>query len=110
MDKWKIFSIVFNFCCIALALSLAFFWLYKFLLNEDSTTVEYQEYYGRKDDVIPVMTICFGNPFISSTVSNKREFNHSHLESYLKGKGTVELVHLDYENVTLQLTDYLISY
>ena len=59
---------------------------------------------------MPSMSLCFRSPFKSSTVSDGRELNHSHLESYLSGKGTVEITHLKYEDTTLQLTDYLVSY
>lgn len=75
INKWKIFTSVFNVICITITVGLAGFWTYKFALNEDLCAVEYKEYYHNEDDVYPSMSMCFR-----------------------------------VENVTFQLTDYLISY
>ena len=70
------------------------------MLDEDSTTVDYKEYYKHKDDFMPSMSMCFMNPFTSSTVSEGKKLNHSHLVNYLNGKGTAQMVDLNFENFT----------
>ena len=107
---WKIVITIFNLWCVVITAGLAGFWIYKFALNEDLSAVYYKEYYDYKDDTYPSMSMCFRNPFRSFKIDHGEQFNHSNLENYLSGKGSMEMANIVYEDITLQLDDYLINY
>ena len=108
--SWKIFNYVFTICCISTTLAMAGFWAYKFALNEDLCTLDYKYYYESKEDVYPSMSICFQSPFVSTIRNGSGELNAHILESYLSGKLEFKTLDINYEDITFNLTDYLMEY
>ena len=111
VSTWHVFSGIFHACCFITTSGLISFWIYKFSMNEDLSTVEYKEY---NNDGIGTSymssTICFKNPFVSS---NKAHLNQSQKNEYLRyfmGDETSKEPDFSYEKVALNLTDFVQQY
>ena len=111
VSTWHLFSGIFHACCFITTSGLISFWIYKFSMNEDLSTVEYKEY---DNDGIGTSylssTICFKNPFVSS---NKAHLNQSQKNEYLRyfmGDETSKEPEVSYEKAALNLTDFVQQY
>ena len=110
INKCALFSAIFQVVCILISLGLAGFWTYKFSLNEDISKVEYKEFFKDLEDVYPLMTLCFRNPFINAYKDHMLESDRLNLEKMMSGNISVSLEHFDYDNRTFHLSEYVTSY
>ena len=109
-NAWEIFTRVFTICIITLTLGMVTFWVYKFGLNQDLTTVDFKHFYDSQEDVFPSLSMCFHNPFLASEGKENQEINQSKVQNYLSGEEKFEVLDVDYQNITFELTDYLNMY
>ena len=108
---WKILTILFTICCITMTLVLSGWWAYQYSLNEDRCTVEFKDHSDDNETDYPSMTLCFRDPFTSFIKNgNEQQWNLSKMLSYFSGDENFEIIHVDYENVSLRITDYVIKY
>ena len=102
---------LFRAICIASTGALSAFWLYKYTLNEDLSVFEYKQFYKTEDDVFPVLSLCFRNPFLTEKLRQNHGINELTYLSFLQGKNlTTKMLEIDYDKITLELTDYLTQY
>ena len=110
MIKWTNFMLFFRIICLTTTAFMIGYWLYKFNLNEDLCLVEYKPFYKTEEDVCPLLSVCFKNPF------NKEVLVHQGVNEslYLKFLNGVyfdrHIVDIDYDNVTLKMSDYVMAY
>ena len=107
-NVWQILSTSFTVSCVSITIILSGFWTYKFTLDEHLCSVEFKAYHDSKEVVHPSMSMCWQNPFTSSKESGF--VNTSEIQNYFSGKGNIERLHMDYENISFQITDYLKKY
>ena len=78
---------------------------YKFLLNEDMSTIEFKMFNGAGNDIYPTLSLCFGGTGIFDTAKIKKRLQRKkkpHYREFLLGeKWDEELLNINYEAVTL---------
>ena len=88
------------------------FWIYQFSLNNDLSLVDYKSFLGNEDGVFPVTSLCFGDPLSEEKLSQYglNVKKHEYTE-FLLGKSYDNiLTTVDYENVSLQLMDFVTKF
>ena len=101
----------FKFMCCIIALFMVGFWIFKFIRNEDVSTIEYISYDSNKDIAYPEISICILRPFIYQNLTGHSGSNVSvkDYEGYLRGDTmfSEEYAKTNFDHVTLDLFDYV---
>lgn len=104
---WKIFTFVLHKLCVSATVALTVFWLYKYTLNEDVSLLDYKKFYEAEEDVHPVLSLCFANPFLQDKLA-QHGTNQSVFLDFLRGEYfSNEMLDIDYDTVTLDLRDFI---
>ena len=93
------------FICVIIMIS---FWIYKFKIEDRSIgVVDYETLEGAETE-LPVLSLCFMNPFKPQSLKNVNPSMNPELYlQYLKGQvDGNQFTELDYESVSLNLQDY----
>ena len=101
-----------NTVCISVTLVLVGFWIHRFFLNEDSSVIESRYYFDDKDDVFPVMSLCFKQTFNEEFLKSAgHNFTSLDYEKFLQGKYfNPALLQVDYHAVTTNVTEFVLGY
>ena len=115
MSKWKVFEYIFHVICFFSMTGLVGYWTFKFHLDDDLSVVAYKQYdmKGAHEGVYsPYLsqTMCFRSPFITSKETHMNSSEKLRMERYLSGKHDLEYPNFNYNNVALNLTDYVKQY
>ena len=104
-------SSVFNFVCVTVTLTMVGYWCYEYFKDNDLSLVDYTKF-GNVQDAYPVMSMCFDSPFVDEKLKQIHpDLNRSHYLKFLKGEiYDAELRNIDYDNVTLNILDYIGDY
>ena len=111
-NSLKIVHWMFGFVCWSSAISITFYWVYLFSLNEDLITLEYPQYYHDESSAYPILSLCFKNPFNISKLEEMKPGIHAefYLE-FLEGKRfSSELWKNDYKNIAFDVSQYVLEY
>ena len=100
---------LFRVLCLVATIGFISFWCYEFYLDEDLTVVEYKRFDNSKSTMLPTASVCFDNPIVDKKLKQIHpDLNSSIYLKFLRGLVYSEsLRNIDYENVTLQWSDYL---
>ena len=106
---FKRFVIAFHCLCLISTATLILYWIYIFSLNEDRSKVDNIPFYQSKQDVFPVLSLCFKNPFSDNKlVMTGTGVNAKSYLKYLEGKQYApEMKDIDYENITMDISEYI---
>ena len=100
---------LFSAVCVTIVILMVSYWLYKFEVEDrDIGVVDYLPFDEAKGVELPAYGFCFNNPFLDKRIKevSPNTSTESYLE-YLKGDNFDEKFELiDYENVTIDFTDY----
>ena len=100
----------FRFICSLLAIVLVVDVFYKFSKNEDISLLKYTSYLKTENDYYPVISFCFKNPFLTEQLEKYGADEATYLH-FLEGKNiSDELLEIDYDQVTMDVNDYLAGY
>ena len=112
---WNTLDLLFKVVCTLATVFMIVFWLIKFLENEDVSVIEKKDIEDFEELIYPEISLCILNPFLD----NKLKAIHSNLSThkykkYLFGKWNTSFdgmyKKIDFNNVTLDIFDYLTSY
>ena len=79
-------------------------------MNEDISLVEYKRYYEKKDDVFPVLSLCFRNPF-SPTKLERAGLNDTSYFKFLNGEEMSQKIKsIDFKSITMNISANIINY
>ena len=115
ISKWQVFECIVYLICLFTTTGLVGYWIYKFSLDEDLSTVEYKQYDMKgindasKSHYLS-QTICFTNPFTTSKETHLNASEKLRVEGYLAGTEDMEDPDFNYNNVALNLTNYVKEY
>ena len=105
---------VFKFSCILSTIIMVGFWIYKYQLNEDSTTIEYKLVNEINDIVHPEFSIGILEPFLNDELQKKLNVSSDdtlddQYKEFLRGNETYfeKFKDVEYEKVTPNLFKYL---
>ena len=110
--RFDICLAIFRVICVACTGSMIVFWIYKYSLNLDLCLVDFKAYFETEDDVYPLLSLCFREPFV---IAKLKEYgpdvdSNSYLE-YLKGQNfTLNSKNISYDKVTINLNNYTTGY
>ena len=110
----KLLLSIFKFCCILVTIIMIVFWIYKYQLNKDVTSIEYILVSEIDDIVHPEFSIFILHPILNNelqrllNVSNDDTLADQYLK-FLTGNETYneKFRAVDYEEVTPNIWDYL---
>ena len=104
------FKLAFKVLCLFVTVGMIVYWIAKYLKDEDISVVEYKLVENMDSAIQPEFTICFENPLIEEKLNdiNSNISSEGYLQ-YLNGDmpGDVTYESIDYDNVTIQLFQYL---
>ena len=107
--QWKHFMLIFRAICIVTTIAIITFWFYKYSLDTDTSLVEYKELYETANDVSPVLSLCFQKAFLRHKLMQYGT-NETSFVDFLHGDHyATEMLDINYDSVTFQLTDYLVK-
>ena len=102
---------IFHFFCLLVTIFLQAKCIYKYILDEDVSVVNYKRFHDEKDNIYPSFSFCVLNPFLEhelkkyGTGVNITSYSH-----FLMGKQWNEkMLQIDFDNVTVSLKSNLIS-
>ena len=99
---------IYLFFCYSCVSSMIVWWIYKYTWYEKLVTVDYKDFYESKDDVYPIMSLCFKNPFQKETWNETEDTYDKILKQYLAGE--IDLKERKEKGVTFDLTNYVLKY
>ena len=109
--KVYVTTIIFRVFCLGFTASMVVRWYFKYSLNEDLSRIEYKHFYDTKEDVYPVLSLCFKNPFSKEKLTKTYGINDSTLVDFFKGKHfNEEILRVNYNDVVFDLEDYVELY
>lgn len=110
--SWKKCVLFFDGICWSTTVTVIFYWIYIFSQNEDLCIVDYKKYYQDKTDVFPVLSLCFRNPFSNKKLGmSSAGINDTSYLEFLEGKYfSPEMLAIDYKNITMDMSEYLVRY
>ena len=109
-NTWKTVTFIFHCACLVATFSVIVYWIYMFSLNEDISLVEYKRYYEKKDDVFPVLSLCFRNPF-SPTKLERAGLNDTSYFKFLNGEEMSQKIKsIDFKSITMNISANIINY
>lgn len=98
--------------CVLVTLILVGFWLYRYILDEDSSVIENRSYFDDEDDVFPVMSLCFEQEFNDEVLkSMNARFSAVDYRNFLIGDHYDPLMtKIDYHSVTTNMSDFILGF
>ena len=110
-QKWEIFLLSFRVICICVVISSITRLAYDYSLNEDLCLVDFKDLEDEDVDLYPTLSLCFNNPFLNDKLIHNHGVNESLYLDFLNGDYfSTEMLHIDYEEVTFDLKDYIKQY
>ena len=100
----------FKLLCLAIAIGMTAFWLYKFWKDEDIVQMDFQPFESIPSEELPMLSLCFSDVIIESRLKyyNDTLTNQMYLE-FLRGDQFYNgIENIDFDNVTIDLTDFYI--
>ena len=106
MTRTKL-KVTFHLLCVVATIGLQIQCLYNYILNENSTVVEYQKFQQNGFSGYPSLSLCFFNPFLEDRLMSHGTNTSSYIK-YLQGSFEGEhMKKMEYDHVTISLEDYL---
>ena len=99
---------LFRILCLVFTILMVSYWCYTYDQDDDLVTVDYKAFDNSKATVLPTVSICVDNPFPDKKLEQiDKNLNSSTYRQFLTGRVYGEmLADVDYENVTIQHSDY----
>ena len=114
LKRWNTFDSFFKAVCLLVTAGFIVQWIVKYHNDEDSTVLEYKPLAEVGD---PEVSFCIKNPYLveklQATMANDRGIeNVMGYDQYLRGLQNYSGIyqHVKFENVTLNLVEYLEAY
>ena len=108
MTGFKFFIQLFKGLCISATFVVSGMWINTYLLDEDISVIDNIEYFSTKEDVLPVLSLCFEQTFFERQTKSIKATNENGTQSL--GSGWTIDTSIDYDHVTTNLSDYLLAY
>ena len=109
----QLFSCGFKSICIIAAIGLTAFCLRKHILDSDVCLVDYKKFGDDQQSIYPSITMCFSNPILEKKLHDEYGTDYGVIgyKEYVQGVNSdSKFEKIDYERVSLQLSDYVWAY
>ena len=101
---------MFVLLCVLSAISICAYWIYKFQLDEDLSVITYREFYEKPDDAHPTISLCLETPFLPQRLAEYGVNESVYADFLTGGYFSEEMLGINYENVTIDVLDYIEEY
>ena len=107
--KFDIITSAFNVLCWAVSITVSVYWIHQYIQNEDLSIVNNKKFYQKRDDVFPVLSLCFKNPFPETYFENMGgKINTTDYVNFLKGQyHNDQLLTIDYRNASMDISEFV---
>ena len=107
-----LFRIIFHLLCVVFTVGMVVRWTLQYLMDEDLSRIKYTHYLDSEEDVYPVLSLCFTNPFVNEKLQN---FDPSLQEDFIDKVLTGEaydniLLNMIYDDISFNLEDFTKEY
>ena len=117
MPAWKPLESVFHGMCLAATVVMVSWCAYEYSKDDDFCEIAFKDLNEDDQAVYPSVSVCLGNPFLENEIKLQApNFTSEDYENVLKGSQfgmakpwPLELLSLDYENVTKQISKHWVS-
>ena len=110
LTKFDYFKTVFCIVCILITIILSSWRVYQYSLDEDLTRVTFKRFHKNKESVYPSITLCFFDQYLQEKLKEFKT-NASEYTRFLKGQyWDPKLLKVNYDDVTIDLKEYLLGY
>ena len=108
----KLIRTAFRIICVFATIVMVGYWGYKYSLDTDTISMNYKQYFHTSQDTFPVLSMCFSDPFLKDKLEQSHsDINISTYKKFLLGEiDEPKLTTIDYDNVTVNLKDYIRRY
>ena len=96
--------------CVLSTLSICAYWIYEFWLDEDLSVITYREFYKKPDDAHPTISLCLETPFLPQRLAEYGVNESVYADFLTGGYFSKEMLRINYENVTIDVLDYIDEY
>ena len=100
-----------QFICTSATIAFICFCLYKYSQNDDVSQVTFQEFHKKKDNLYPSVSICLSSIFYEENLKSYGDgINISTYTDFMSGEYWDDRIDkVDYDNVTLNFSNYLLG-
>ena len=109
---WNILTILHYSLCLLATICVTSWWIYKYSLQELSTSIDIKHMFKSKDDLQPAFSVCVTDPRLNEklqTVSNNK-YNKTSYIKFLRGIEYHEaLRNIDYNLIRFNWSEYFIQ-
>ena len=108
----NIIAKLFLVSCVFATIGLQIRCLYKYSLNQDVSVLSFRRFHSETNDIYPSISFCILNPFLENELKKYGdEVNVASYSYFLQGLLWDErMLKIDYDNVTVSLTENLESF
>ena len=102
---------MFSGLCVIATFAIIGYWCYLYSKDNDLSLVDYT-HFSNIAQHYPVLSLCFDNPFLEEKLTQIHpSINGSLYLKYLKGEIDNDILkYVDYDNVTINILEYSLSY
>ena len=110
-SKDKLFNYVSHALCGSVTICFIVYCIYQYILDEDVSRIEFQQFNSEKDHIYPAITICFPTPLLEDKLASYGEgINTSSYSGFLRGEiWDDRMANINYADVSLNIEDYLLG-
>ena len=109
--KMLILRYCFNLACFSTAVGMTFYWLVKYMKDEDGVQVNLNPSEKLTTRQRPLLSLCFQDPFIESKLHRyNKTLTGKKYRMILKGESAYDGIEkIDFDDVTLNMTDFYLG-
>ena len=102
----------FMFVCFLAATCTSVHWISEYLVDNDSTNVNFVEFCSKPHRIYPAITLCFDNPYVDEQLRLiGHDINTSSYYNFVSGKSfDWRMMDISYDTVTLKIENHLLQF
>ena len=110
-SKDKVFKYMSHALCGIATIGFIIYCVYQYILDEDVSRIEFQQFNSEEDHIYPAITMCFPKPLLEDKLAPYGEgINTSSYSSFLKGELWDErMANINYDDVSMNIEEYLLG-
>ena len=111
MGKYVNLDTFFQIICVIATICLGAYVIRQYVMDEDLTEVSFKKFHEDKDSIYPEISICLTDAYLGDQLKEiGEEINGKTYKKFLNGElWDDRMAQIDYDNVTLDIRDYILE-
>ena len=111
MNKYLSIDTFFQILCVISTICLGSYVIYQYILDEDLTEVSFKKFHEDDESIYPEISVCLTDAYLDNRLKQLGAgINGRSYRKFLNGEHWDDrMAKIDYDNVTLDIKDYLIE-